>query len=103
MMTQPDNNGDPYYRLYKPLSYEVLAVSSTAVGPASIPAGARIARVFFRLNTVRVSVVAGLLPTASTLISFADGYEEIFNRYELDNFKAIRESADAEIHFTYYG
>lgn len=102
MINQPKYDSDPYQGYYRPCGYEVLAVSSTAVGPASMPAATRCARVFFRLNTVRMSIISGLLPTASTLVSMADGYEEILSRPELDNLKLIRESADAEVHFFYY-
>ena len=102
MIIQPKWHQDPA-GFYKPLSHQILTVSSSVVSPTR-PVNARIARVFFRLETVRVTF-DGVNPVAATTgVPFSDGYEELLSLHELDAMKLIRDGGtDAEVHFIYYG
>lgn len=87
---------------YKCCGYQALTVSSTAVSP-TIPAGTRMARVFFRTDTVRLQLDGDDPVAGSSGIPLFDGYEEFFSIRELETMKLIREGAnDATVYFLYY-
>lgn len=87
---------------YKCCGYQALTVSNTAVGP-TVPAGTRMARVFFRVATVRLQL-DGTDPVATVSgVPHYDGYEEFYSHLELATMKLIREGAnDATVYFFYY-
>lgn len=102
MIIQPKWNQDPA-GYYKPLSHQILTVDGTVRSPTR-PVNARVARVFFRLETVRVTFDGNNPVAATTGVPFSDGYEEVLSWLELDAMKLIRDGGTSgEVHFIYYG
>ena len=87
----------------KPVGFEQLAVSNTAVGFASIPANADKAVMTVEDGTLRYRD-DGSNPTSTVgLRVFIAGTIILNSRDSLDNFKAIREAANnSELNISYY-
>lgn len=102
MIIQPKWHQDPA-GYYKPLSQQILTVDGTVRSPTR-PVNARVARVFFRLETVRVTFDGNNPVATSVGVPFSDGYEEVLSWLELDAMKLIRDGGTSgEVHFIYYG
>lgn len=101
MIVQPKHAADPSH-YYKPVAYQALTVDATVRSP-TVPAGVRMAQVFFRVATVRMTL-HGVDPVAATTgITLGDGYEEFFSVLELSTMRLVREGATSgEVHFLYY-
>jgi hypothetical protein len=102
MIWQPRHANDDH-GYYKPGGYQALTVSTSVVSP-TIPAGTRMAKVYFRDHTVRMRM-DGTNPNGTTGIQMHDGYEEFYSKFELAAMKLIRDSTetqDATVHFQYY-
>ena len=104
MNFQPRYHNDPA-GYYKPCqgatAYEDLSIDGTVKTPTP-PAGARIAKIFFRGANVRVTF-HGVNPSSTVGVPFYDGYEEWFTLGELQAMRMTREgSTNGEAHIIYY-
>lgn len=101
MIVQPKHASDPSH-YYKPVAYQALTVDDTVRSP-TVPAGVRMAKVFFRVATVRMTLHE-VDPVATSLgVTLSDGYEEFMSIAELNNLRLVREGATSgEVHFIYY-
>lgn len=101
MIIQPKHAQDPSH-YYKPASLQKLTVDDTVRSP-TIPAGARAAKVFFRVATVRLTMDETDPVAGTTGIPHYDGYEEVYSIFELQVLRLIREGATSgEVYFQYY-
>lgn len=87
----------------RPMGYELLAIDGTVRTPTIPDAKVRLARIFFRAGTIRMTL-DGTNPVGGSVgIPFFDGYEDNFSRSELNVIKFIREgSVNGEAHIVYY-
>lgn len=101
MIVQPKNSADPC-QYYKPIGQQALTVDGTVRQPA-VPPGCRMAHIFVRKGTVRMTM-NGVAPVAATTgITLFDGYEEFWSHLELAVVKLIKEDVeDGEVHCIYY-
>lgn len=101
MIVQPKSSADPS-DYYKFMSQQALTVDGTVRTP-TVPTGCRMAHVFFRKGTVRMTM-NGVDPVALTTgLTLFDGYEEFYSHLELAVMKFIKEDTDdGEVHLFYY-
>lgn len=94
---------DPFPKV-KPVGHENLAVSTTAVPLASVPAGASRAIVTVEAQPLRYTEDGVTTPTASVgTLCVAETRFELESRQAILNFKAIRSGGtDSAISVNYY-
>jgi hypothetical protein len=101
MIQQPIYANDAH-GYYKPCAQEELTVDDTVRSPTP-PQGTRMARVMFRVDTVRLTLDGSDPVGGSDGIPIYDGYEEFYSIFELQAMKLVREGAnDGTVYFIYY-